>query len=78
MFLHIIGKSRAFEMKDRKLMKKVKKKRIKAIGKQIDKHEDKIKYEKGRKDTTKDYWQKEIDEKFLKQIEKDEEYLEEN
>lgn len=57
-------------------MKKVRKKRIKAIEKQIEKHEGKIESEKGRKDTTKDYWQKEIDEKFLKQIEEDENYLE--
>jgi len=27
-------------------------------------------------DTTKDYWKREIDEKFLKQIEEDEDYLE--
>ncbi len=63
-------------MTDRKHMKKVRKKRIKAIEKQIEKHEGKIESEKGRKDTTKDYWQKEIDEKFLKQIEEDENYLE--
>ena len=59
-------------------MKKAREKRIEAIGKQIERHEDKINTEKGRKDTTKDYWKKEIDEKFLKQIEEDEEYLEEN
>ncbi len=58
-------------------MRKAREKRIKGIEKQIDEHEDKIKKEKGRKDTTKDYWKKEIDEKFLKQIEEDEEYLEE-
>lgn len=63
-------------MESRKRMKKVREKRIKGIQKQIKKHEDKIKYEKGRLDTTKDYWRKEVDEKFLKQIEKDEEYLE--
>jgi len=61
---------------DRKHMKKLRKKRIESIQKQIDKHEDKIKNEKGRLETTKDYWKKEIDEKFLKQIEEDEEYLE--
>ena len=65
-------------MKDRKHMKKQRKKRIKSIQKQIDKHKEKIDKEKGRPDTTKDYWKKEIDEKFLKQIEEDEEYLEEN
>ena len=32
--------------------------------------------EEGRLDTTKDYWAKEIDEKFVKQIDKDEDYLE--
>ena len=65
-------------MGDRKRMRKVRKKRIKAVEEQVEEHEDKIKNEKGRKDTTKDYWQKEIDEKFAKQIDKDEEYLEEN
>ena len=59
-------------------MRKVRKKRIKSVQKQVDKHEEKIEKEKGRLDTTKDYWKKEIDEKFLKQIEKDEEYLQEN
>jgi hypothetical protein len=49
-------------------MKKLREKRIKSVQKQIEKHEEKIKTEKGRKDTTKDYWQKEIDEKFLKQL----------
>ena len=63
--------------KDRKHMKKLREKRIKTIKKQVEKHEDKIKNEKGRLDTTKDYWQKEIDEKFLKQIREDEDYLEE-
>ncbi len=63
--------------KDRKHMKKLRKKRIKSIQKQIDGHQQKIKYEKGRKDTTKDYWQKEIDEKFLKQLDEDKEYLDE-
>lgn len=61
---------------DRKRIKKIREKRAISIKKQIKKHKDKIKTEKGRKDTTKDYWQKEIDEKFLKQLEKDEEYLE--
>ena len=64
-------------MKDKKRMKKVRKKRVKSLRKQIEKHEDKIKHEKGRLDTTKDYWKKEIDEKFLRQIGKDEDYLEE-
>ena len=64
-------------MKDRKRMKKIRKKRIKSIKRQIDKHEEKIEKSKGRLDTTKDYWKKEIDEKFLDQIEKDKDYLEE-
>ena len=58
-------------------MRKIREKRIKSIGRQIKKHGEKIKQEKGRKDTTKDYWQKEIDEKFKKQIEKDKNYLKE-
>ena len=64
-------------MKDKKHMKKVLEKRIKSIQKQIDKHEEKIQKEKGRLDTTKDYWRKEIDAKFLKQLEEDKDYLEE-
>lgn len=64
-------------MKDRKRMKKVREKRIDALKEQIEEHEDKIRTEKGRKDTTKEYWRKEIDEKFLKQLKEDEEYLEE-
>ena len=63
-------------MRDRKHMKKLREKRIKSIQRQINKHKEKIKNEKGRLDTTKDYWKKEIDEKFLKQIDKDEKYLE--
>ena len=57
-------------------MRKIREKRIKSTKKQIEKHEDKIKNEDGRLDTTKDYWKKEIDENFLKQIEKDKDYLE--
>jgi len=60
---------------DRKHMKKVREKRIKSIGEQIEKHKEKIAKEKGRLDTTKDYWEKEIDEEFLNQIEEDEGYL---
>ena len=63
--------------KDRKHMKKLRTKRIKSIKKQIDEHEEKIENEEGRLDTTKEYWKKEIDEKFLKQVEEDEDYLEE-
>jgi len=58
-------------------MKKLREKRVKSVKKQIDKHKEKIKEEKGRFDTTKDYWKKEIDEIFLKQIEEDEDYLDE-
>ena len=57
-------------------MKKIREKRIESLNKQIDKHQDKIEIEKGRLDTTKDYWRKEIEDKFLKQIEEDEEDLE--
>ena len=64
--------------KDRKRMKKIRKKRMKSIEGQIGKHEDKIRTKKGRKDTTKDYWRKEIDEKFTKQLEKDQEYMDKN
>ena len=65
-------------MADRKRMRKARAKRIKSVKEQIEKHEMKIKTEKGRKDTTKDYWQKEIDEKFLKQLKEDEKYLHDN
>jgi len=65
-------------MSDRKHMKKVREKRIDALQKQVKKHEEKLEKEKGRLDTTKDYWRKEIDEKFLKQIEEDEGYMNEN
>lgn len=62
-------------MKDRKRMRKLREKRMKSIKKQIGKHEEKIRKEKGRLDTTKDYWKKEIKDKFLKQLKEDEEYL---
>ncbi|MEK6894868.1 MAG: hypothetical protein AABX10_05405 [Nanoarchaeota archaeon] len=62
-------------MADRKRMKKLREKRIESVKEQIEKHEDKIKTQKGRKDTTKEYWQKEIDEKFLKQLKEDADYL---
>ena len=65
-------------MSDRKHMKKVRKKRIKSIKEQVKKHEENIEKEKGRLDTTKDYWKKEIDEKFLKQVKDDEDYLEDD
>ncbi len=65
-------------MNDRKHMKKLREKRIKSVQKQIDKHTELIEKEKGRFDTTKEYWKKEIDEKFLRQIKKDKDYLEDN
>lgn len=63
---------------DRKRMKRVREKRINAMDEQIKEHEKKIHEEKGIKDTTKAYWQKEIDKKFRKQKKEDKEYLEEN
>ena len=64
--------------KDRKHMKKVREKRINSVGKQIEKHEDMIKNEHPVKDTTRAYWKGEIEKKFSKTIEEDEEYLEEH
>jgi len=64
--------------KDKKRMKKIRKKRIDSVDKQIEKHKDKIQNEEGIKDTTKDYWKKEIDEKFLKRLKKDKKYLKDN
>jgi len=63
-------------MTHRKHMRKIRRKRIKSVQKQINKHEDLINKEKGKLDTTKDYWRKEIDEKFLKQLDEDKDYLE--
>lgn len=62
-------------MSDRKRMKKVRKRRIEAIDKQISSHEEKIKTEKPKKDTTIDYWKKEIEKKFQKIKKEDETYL---
>lgn len=62
--------------KDKRRMKKLRRKRIKSVQKQVEKHEEKIKKEEGRLDTTKDYWRKEIDNQFLRQIDKDKEYME--
>jgi len=59
-------------------MKKLRKKRIKADEKQIKRHKGLIKHEKGRLDTTQDYWKKEIKFKFSKQIKKDKGYLRKN
>ena len=64
-------------MADRKRMRKIREKRIKAIDRQILSHEQKIKSENPKKDTTLDYWRKEIEEKFKKIKKEDEEYLEE-
>jgi hypothetical protein len=65
-------------MNDRKRMRKIRKKRIEAIDKQIFSHEIKIENENPKKDTTPDYWRKEIEEKFKKIKEEDEAYLEDN
>lgn len=65
-------------MSDRKRMKKVRKKRITAVDKQISSHEEKIETEKPLKDTTIEYWRKEIEEKFKKIKQQDQEYLDEN
>ncbi|MFA5019644.1 MAG: hypothetical protein WC533_00945 [Candidatus Pacearchaeota archaeon] len=62
-------------MSDRKRMKKLREKRIKTIDRQILAHESKIKHEHPPKDTTLDYWKKEIEEKFKKMKKEDEEYL---
>ena len=59
-------------------MKKLREKRIESVERQIDKHKILIENEKGRKDTTKDYWKKEIEGKFENKIEEDKEYLKEN
>jgi hypothetical protein len=64
-------------MSDRKHMKKIREKRIKSIEKQIFSHEKRIETEKPKKDTTIDYWKKEIEEKFKKIKQDDEEYLKE-
>ena len=61
--------------KDRKHMKKLREKRVISAQKQINKHEKLIEGEEGKLDTTKDYWKKEIDEKFLKQMDEDKKYL---
>lgn len=62
-------------MSNRKHMRKIRRKRITSLQKQINQHEEKIEKRKGRKDTTQDYWKKEIDKKFSKQKEDDEKYL---
>ncbi len=62
-------------MGDRKHMRKIREKRIKAIDRQIFSHEEKIETEKPQKDTTIEYWRKEIEEKLEKIKQEDEEYL---
>lgn len=59
-------------------MSKLRQKRIKSVKKQIETHKDKIESEEGRLDTTKNYWEKEINEKFLKQLEKDKKFIKKN
>ena len=58
-------------------MKKIRERRVESINKQISSHEEKIKTEKPKKDTTIDYWKNEIEKKFKKIREEDEKYLEE-
>ena len=65
-------------MSDRKHMKKIKSKKKESLQKQINKHKEKISNEKGRLDTTKDYWKKEINEKFEPQLKETEDYLKDN
>lgn len=65
-------------MADRKRMKKLRLKRIESVKTQIEEHRHKIDTQMPKKDTTKAYWKKEIDEKFVKQLEEDNEYLEEH
>ena len=48
------------------------------LEKQISSHEKKIETENPPKDTTINYWKKEIEEKFKKIKQEDEKYLEEN
>ncbi len=64
-------------MSDRKHMRKIREKRIKAIDGQIFSHVEKIEAEKPQKDTTIKYWKKEIEEKFKKIKQDDEKYLNE-
>ncbi len=49
-------------------------KQIQGLKEQIEKHREKLRTEKGRKDTTHDYWKKEI-ENFEEQVEEREEIL---
>ncbi len=56
-------------------MKKIRKKRIVSTKKQLETHEEKLNSEKPINKFTEDYWQKEIDEKFTKQIGEDNKYL---
>lgn len=56
-------------------MKKIREKRIGAIDRQIYSHKKKIETEKPVKDTTIEYWEKELKEKFKKIKEEDEKYL---
>ena len=57
-----------------KKRKKQLEKRIEGLSKQIEKHEDFVKSKKGRLDTTKNYWKKEI-KRFEKKKELSEEKL---
>ena len=57
-------------------MRKIREKRIESIDRQISSHEEKIKTEKPKKDTTIDYWKNEIEKKLKKIKKEDEKYLE--
>ena len=59
-------------------MKKLRNKRIRSTKKQIQIHKNKIQTENPNLDTTKDYWQKEIDLEFIKKLKQDKRYLEEH
>ena len=59
-------------------MKKIREKRITGIEKQILSHEKKIETESPPKDTTINYWKDEIEKKFKKIKQEDEEYLKED
>ncbi len=50
-------------------------KQVEGLRKQAEKHREKIETEKGRKDTTRDYWKAEIEE-YEKQADEREEILE--
>lgn len=46
-------------------------KQIEGLRKQVEKHKEKLESEKGRKDTTKDYWMMEIEEYEKQAVERE-------